>query len=74
MSKRAYKISYEALNDIEEIWYYTYQNWSIDQADRYYDLLLNEIEYLSTYPQSGKSVDYIRDGYRVSSKISFDFL
>ena len=30
-----YKISQEANQDIENIWLYTLENWSIKQADRY---------------------------------------
>ncbi|HTE33677.1 MAG TPA: type II toxin-antitoxin system RelE/ParE family toxin [Chryseolinea sp.] len=32
-----YTISKKAIPDLEEIWLYTVQNWSIEQADRYYD-------------------------------------
>jgi len=42
-----YKISNEALNDIENIWLYTFQTRSIEQADRYFNLILDEIEYLT---------------------------
>jgi len=42
-----YKISIEAQNDLENIWLYTFENWSTEQADRYYDLILDEIEYLA---------------------------
>ena len=66
MTKRTYKISNAALNDIEEIWFYTFTNWSKDQADRYYNLILSEIDYLCQNPQSGKPMDHIRKGYRVS--------
>jgi toxin ParE1/3/4 len=29
-------ISEQALKDIENIWLYTLENWSAEQADRYY--------------------------------------
>ena len=38
------KISIEANNDIENIWLYTMSNWSIEQADRYYNNIFDEIE------------------------------
>jgi toxin ParE1/3/4 len=66
MRKEAYKISGKAALDLEEIWFYTYQNWSAEQADRYFDLLMDEIEHLSKYVESGKSVEYIKKAYRVS--------
>ena len=50
-----FKISNEANNDLENIWLYTYETWSIDQADRYFDLILDEIEHLSKTPLSEKT-------------------
>lgn len=61
-----YKISDRANEDIEKIWLYTFENWSLDQADRYYNLIMDEIEYLASHFESGKTVDYIRVGYRAS--------
>lgn len=58
-----YKISNEALNDLENIWLYTLENWSLRQADRYITLIINEIEYLSVYPNAGKDYGHIRKGY-----------
>ena len=37
-----YKISIEAQKDIENIWLYTFETWSVEQADRYYNLILDE--------------------------------
>lgn len=59
-----YKISQRALQDLNDIWLYTYANWSIIQADRYYNLILDEIELLSQEIYNGKSRDYIKKGYR----------
>ena len=64
----SYSISELALKDIDEIWIYTLEKWSLEQADRYYLLIIQEINYLSHNPNSGKSIDYIRLGYR-SSKV-----
>ena len=61
-----YKLTNEAVKDLEEIWIYTYQNWSVEQADRYYNLIIDEIEFLSSNPLSGRSMDHIKEGYRVS--------
>ena len=58
-----YKISKEATKDLENIWLYTFKNWSIEQADRYFNLVINEIEYLSENPNSGKDYNDIRKGY-----------
>jgi toxin ParE1/3/4 len=66
MKRRAYKISSQALIDLEQIWLYTFKNWSIEQADRYYNLLINEMEYVSQNQESGKSMNHIENGYRAS--------
>ena len=59
-------ISEKANEDIEKIWLYTYENWSQEQADRYYNLILDEIEFIAENFESGKSVDYIKKGYRAT--------
>ena len=61
-----YKLTNEAIKDLEEIWSYTKQKWSIEQADRYYNLLIDEIEYVSINPLSGRSIDYIKEGYKTT--------
>jgi len=61
-----YSISEKANQDIEKIWLYMFENWSIEQADRYYNLILDEIEFISENFESGKSADYIKKGYRSS--------
>ena len=57
-----YLISEKANQDIEKIWLYTFENWSLEQADRYYNLIFDEIEFISENFESGKSVDYIKKG------------
>ncbi|MDZ7719873.1 MAG: type II toxin-antitoxin system RelE/ParE family toxin [Balneolaceae bacterium] len=66
MKKPVYKIRDEAINDLEKIWEYTFENWSIDQADRYYNLLILEIEFIAENFLAGKSMEYIKEGYRAS--------
>jgi toxin ParE1/3/4 len=61
-----YKISNKAAEDIENIWLYTYENWSLEQADRYINLIFDEIEFLADNPGSGKDFDSIRKKYRYS--------
>ncbi|OYU97370.1 MAG: plasmid stabilization protein [Bacteroidetes bacterium B1(2017)] len=67
-------ISKEASSDLEKIWLYTFENWSQEQADRYYNLILDEIEHISKDPLSGKDYGEIRKGYfgsKVKSHIVF---
>jgi len=59
-----FEISEKAFEDIENIWLYTIAVWSIEQADRYYNLLFDEIEYITEHPLSGKNVGHIRKNYR----------
>ena len=66
MKKLVLHISTEALSDLEEIWSYTLKRWSKEQADRYYSLLIDDIEFLQSNYYSGKSAEYIRPEYRVS--------
>ncbi|MBB4804766.1 toxin ParE1/3/4 [Chryseobacterium defluvii] len=68
-----YKISKEALHDLEKIWLYTFEVWSKEQADHYFDLIMDEIEYLSDNPKSGKDYNEIRKGY-FRSRVKFHFI
>ncbi|MDR6968675.1 toxin ParE1/3/4 [Flavobacterium arsenatis] len=62
----AYKISEKAIEDINSIWIYTAENWSKTQADRYYNLIFDEIEFIADNFESGKDFDAVRKGYRYS--------
>lgn len=68
-----YVLSLEARNDLEHIWFYPYETWSLEQADRYYRQLFDEIEFLAAHPNSGKDVGYIRKGY-LRSKVQSHFI
>lgn len=59
-----YIISVKAYEDIENIWLYTFENWSLEQADRYVNLIFNEIEYLAKNRNSGKDFSHVRKNYR----------
>ena len=69
-----YRISKEAQNDLEKIWIYTFEIWSVEQADRYINLIMDEIEYLTIKPKSGMDYSHVRKGYfrsRVKSHFIF---
>ena len=69
-----YKLSLLASHDLENIWLYTFENWSIEQADRYLNLIMDEIEYIALKPDSGFDFSSVRKGYyrsRVKSHIIF---
>ena len=62
-----YKISTKAAEDIEKIWLYTFEHWSLEQADRYLELIFDEIEYLAAHPTAGKDFSPVRKHYRRST-------
>ena len=66
MKPLPYIISKKAVSDLEDIWLYTVEKWSIEQADRYYSLLFDEINFICKNVDSGKSMDHVRKGYRAS--------
>lgn len=69
-----YKISKQAEIDLEHIWLYTFEEWSLQQADYYLDLIIDEIEYISENPKSGEDYNDFRKGYfrsRVKSHFIF---
>ncbi|HEX6983191.1 MAG TPA: type II toxin-antitoxin system RelE/ParE family toxin [Balneolaceae bacterium] len=61
-----YRISEKAIADLEEIWIYTFKNWSFEQADRYYHSIISEIEFIANNPSLGKSMGHVKEGYRAS--------
>jgi toxin ParE1/3/4 len=63
-----YSLTNEAVKGLEEIWFYTCKKWSVEQADRYYNLIIDEIEYIALNPLLGNPIDFIKQGYK-SSKV-----
>jgi len=66
MSKTNYRISREAIEDLNRIWIYTLHNWSKEQADHYYDLIIAEVEFIADNFLAGKSAGHTRKNYRVT--------
>ena len=64
--KKDYRISAKALEDIDKIWLYTLENWSLNQANHYYRLLYQEIDFIVEDVEGGKDIGKIRLGYRQS--------
>ena len=59
-----YEISALALEDIDIIWEYTTENWSIEQAEKYYKEVFSEIERICLNPDIGKSINEIKAHHR----------
>lgn len=66
MTKLKYRISQQALFDLNDIWEYTFHKWSKEQADRYYKLIFDEIEYISENSHLEISYEHMRKNYRAS--------
>ncbi len=49
-----YRFSRKASRDINSIWHYTFEHWSMEQADKYYGEFVAEIKALSDKPNRGR--------------------
>jgi toxin ParE1/3/4 len=61
-----YIISEKALDDLNNIWIYTAENWSVKQANRYYNLIMDEIEFVAVNFETTIDFGSIRKNYRYS--------
>ena len=61
-SGRTYRLFPLAEADLEEIWLYTFNNWSLEQADKYHASIVAAFEGLAAGVKTGPRVD-IREGY-----------
>lgn len=59
----SYLLTNKAVEDLTEIWHYTYYTWSEKQADKYYDLLIYTFDQIAEKPKIGKKYDDI--GYAI---------
>ena len=59
----SYSLRALAQEDLEEIWLYTYEEWGVDQADKYLDILFSGFTWLAENPLIGKKRDDIKTGY-----------
>ncbi|MFD1507945.1 type II toxin-antitoxin system RelE/ParE family toxin [Lacimonas salitolerans] len=50
----AYRLTPAAQDDLEDIWLYTLQQWSIKQADRYADILEDTFDRLLFMPEMAR--------------------
>jgi len=55
-----YKLTNEAVEDLTNIWNYTFDKWSEKQADTYYEMLLENCQYIADNPKIGKPYDDIK--------------
>lgn len=46
---------YEAINDLTDIWNYTFEEWSENQADKYYETIKLACNEIGENPNIGKN-------------------
>ena len=51
---------------MNNIWIYTAENWSVEQANRYYNLIIDEIEFVAENFQTTKDFGSTRKDYKYS--------
>jgi len=69
-----YKLTNKAVNDLAEIWNYTYYKWSENQADKYYQMLLENCNEVACNPELGKKYSVVSEnlfGFRAGRHIIF---
>jgi len=62
-----YSFTKQAVDDINDIWNYTYEQWSEKQADKYYNELIEKCEMLSNNPETFTDLR----GFKVNKHIIF---
>ena len=55
----SFKLSNKAVEDLSEIWEYTFETWSEKQADIYYTSLISSCQKIANHPHKAKSYDGI---------------
>lgn len=62
MKAKSYRLTPQAENDLENIWLYTLEHWSITQADSYHRDLATAFTALGSGQRRGRAA-HIRPGY-----------
>ena len=69
-----FELTKKAVEDLTEIWNYTFENWSEHQADKYYKLLADSFKEIAGNPNIGKHYHGIAKnlkGFKVGRHIIF---
>jgi len=59
-----YELSKKAVEDLTDIWNYTFENWSENQADKYYLLLIDSFKEIAGNPFIGKNYSGLAEGLK----------
>lgn len=69
-----YELTKKAVEDLTGIWEYTLEKWSEEQADKYFNLLLNTCQDIANNPDIGKNYDGVSEdllGLKIEKHIVF---
>lgn len=69
-----YRLTVKAVEDLSLIWDYTFETWSENQADKYYDLLVDNFNLIAEKPFLGKDYSIIKEcllGFLAAKHIIF---
>ncbi len=56
-----YKLTNQAVEDLTNIWEYSFEKWSEKQADSYYKMLIENCQLVAENPNIGKSFSEIKE-------------
>jgi toxin ParE1/3/4 len=69
-----YILTNKAVDDLTNIWEYTYNEWSEKQANRYYKFILESCQEVANHPGFGKNYDEVQKdilGFKSNHHIIF---
>jgi toxin ParE1/3/4 len=69
-----YRLTNKAVDNLTHIWNYTIERWSESQADKYYQMLLDNFNEVANNPDLGKNYSGVIDnllGFRAGRNIIF---
>lgn len=70
----SYVLTNKALEDLSDIWNYSFEVWSASQADKYYYMILDACEELGSGKVRGKNYPEVHaeiSGYRIGQHLIF---
>ena len=69
-----YRLTNKAVDDLTQIWNYTFDRWSESQADKYYQMLIDNFSEVASNPDLGKNYSVVTEnlvGFRAGRHIIF---
>jgi toxin ParE1/3/4 len=69
-----YKLTNKSVDDLAQIWNYTFDEWSESQADKYYHMLLDNCKEIANNPDLGKNYSGVIEnllGFKAGRHIIF---